>query len=778
MVTFIIDRINSLARRSTGPVAPNELFTGHQFNWKTDARAAFGSIVVAEEPDAPNTMAKRARVCIVLCKVATMSMAWHLLDAESGTVVTRASWKEHPGTEGIIASLNKFALHDAKTLDKEGIGYEEHEPTPTLEFTRGRPEPGFIPPASVVVPPRLDEARADQPEPEVRAQPSVSNQPVVEVQQDMASPEPAAEVSETEQPAAISEESPPPRRSERLAGKHVEVFAAHDTRHDEYHRVSNVLRAEVSHIYVHEARNKYKDVAQASADEELREIMSRGVLVPLTPDAAKKARKLHRIVKSLLFFKEKTNKRGDLVQLKARLVAMDNSAEAALHPNKSSPTVRLESVLMALAIAGSEGRKCAAMDIGNAYLEADMGDEEVFIELDAITAKMLTKLFPELQCKVNENGKIVAKLAKALYGCVVSARLWYNRLRAVLEKMGFKANDYDQCVFNTMRGGKQITICVYVDDLLVTSLLDENITWVFDELSKVFKKVKIQDGESFEYVSLEIHQRNRQISIRMEKYIKNLLDEWKNQDGRDASPASPNLFKRDPNSPKLGDNDREVFHRMVAKLLYLAKRVAPDILLAVNFLAGFVKEPTQEDEMNLDRVFRYLRGSKDRSISYWRGAEIKISTYIDAAFACHEEQKSRSGCVLMCAGSFVGAWSSKQSVNAFSSTEAELIALSEDCSWVLWAKHWLESQGHEQGAVKIFQDNTSVLSILKKGPSADLRTRYLSIRYFFMGDIIKRNEAAIEYCPTGDMLADMFTKPLVGAQFQKLRDAIVTLDVN
>jgi hypothetical protein len=216
---------------------------------------------------------------------------------------------------------------------------------------------------------------------------------------------------------------------------------------------------------------------------------------------------------------------------------------------------------------------------------------------------------------------------------------------------------------------------------------------------------------------------------------------------------------------------------MVAKLLYLAKRVAPDILLAVNFLAGYVKEPTQEDEMNLDRVFRYLRGSKNRSASYWRDAEIKISTYIDAAFACHEEKKSRSGCVLMCAGSFVGAWSSKQSVNAFSSTEAELIALSEDCSWVLWAKHWLESQGHKQGAVTIFQDNTSVPSILKKGPSADLRTRYLSIRYFFMGDLIKRKEAAIHYCPKDDMLVDMFTKPLVGAQFQKLRDAIITLEV-
>jgi hypothetical protein len=89
-----------------------------------------------------------------------------------------------------------------------------------------------------------------------------------------------------------------------------------------------------------------------------------------------------------------------------------------------------------------------------------MADEEVFIEHDASTAKMLVKLFPELDSKINEHGKIVARLAKALYGCVVPARLWYNRLRGVLERVGFKANDYDQCVFNTIRGGKQITECV------------------------------------------------------------------------------------------------------------------------------------------------------------------------------------------------------------------------------------------------------------------------------------------------------------------------------
>jgi hypothetical protein len=34
---------------------------------------------------------------------------------------------------------------------------------------------------------------------------------------------------------------------------------------------------------------------------------------------------------------------------------------------------------------------------------------------------------------MDERGKIVAKLVKALYGCVQSAKRWYAKLRAVLE---------------------------------------------------------------------------------------------------------------------------------------------------------------------------------------------------------------------------------------------------------------------------------------------------------------------------------------------------------
>jgi hypothetical protein len=78
----------------------------------------------------------------------------------------------------------------------------------------------------------------------------------------------------------------------------------------------------------------------------------------------------------------------------------------------------------------AEGRRCAAIDIGNAYLEASIGSEEVFIELDSNVVAASKRLGKDLSGFADVRGKVVAKLRKVLYGCVQSAKLWYDRLCA------------------------------------------------------------------------------------------------------------------------------------------------------------------------------------------------------------------------------------------------------------------------------------------------------------------------------------------------------------
>ena len=55
------------------------------------------------------------------------------------------------------------------------------------------------------------------------------------------------------------------------------------------------------------------------------------------------------------------------------------------------------------------------------------------------------------------------------------------------------------------------------------------------------------------------------------------------------------------------------------------------------------------------------------------------------------------------------------------------------------------------------------------------QTRNFYVRYFFVTDLVGRNEVKIEYCPTDKMIADYMTKPLVGGKFNFLQDLIMNL---
>ena len=69
----------------------------------------------------------------------------------------------------------------------------------------------------------------------------------------------------------------------------------------------------------------------------------------------------------------------------------------------------------------------------------------------------------------------------------------------------------------------------------------------------------------------------------------------------------------------------------------------------------------------------------------------------------------------------------------------------------------------------VYQDNQSAMLLENNGRgSSSKRTRHINIRYFFVTDRIKEGEMRVEYCPTGDMVADYFTKPLQGSLFRKM----------
>ena len=75
--------------------------------------------------------------------------------------------------------------------------------------------------------------------------------------------------------------------------------------------------------------------------------------------------------------------------------------------------------------------------------------------------------------------------------------------------------------------------------------------------------------------------------------------------------------------------------------------------------------------------------------------------------------------------------------------------------------------------VVIREDNKAAIDMVNDGATTSDRTKHVHIRNSFIGQFIDSNEIDVEYCPTNEMAADIYTKPLQKAQFVYLRDYLL-----
>jgi hypothetical protein len=185
-----------------------------------------------------------------------------------------------------------------------------------------------------------------------------------------------------------------------------------------------------------------------------------------------------------------------------------------------------------------------------------------------------------------------------------------------------------------------------------------------------------------------------------------------------------------------------------------------------------VQDPDEDDWKKLMRVLKYLNYTKHMGLRF-SGTEIKGKCSIDAAYAVHKDARSHSGLVKMVANGVVGGKSSKQKLVTKSSTEAEVVALSDGAGSAVAMGYFLAAQGYaNHGPVIVEQDNQACLAMMEKGRSTSEKTRHIDIRYFFTKDRVDAGELKLVYVPTEDLVADIMTKPLQGALFVKLRNKL------
>ena len=124
------------------------------------------------------------------------------------------------------------------------------------------------------------------------------------------------------------------------------------------------------------------------------------------------------------------------------------------------------------------------------------------------------------------------------------------------------------------------------------------------------------------------------------------------------------------------------------------------------------------------------------------------------------------------AGGAISWLSQKQTTVALSTSEAEYMALGSATQEAIWLRRLLfDLNVNVQDQTEIKVDNQGTIA-MSKNPVGYKRTKHIDIRYHFVREAVQDGSIRVTYCPTNDMLADIFTKPLPKTRFEKLRDGL------
>ena len=181
--------------------------------------------------------------------------------------------------------------------------------------------------------------------------------------------------------------------------------------------------------------------------------------------------------------------------------------------------------------------------------------------------------------------------------------------------------------------GNILTICHHVDDCKIshvsTPIVEETISLLKADFEIIFEDglgaMQVHKGKVHAYVGMTLdYMYLGQVRITMIKHVNDIIETFKkaklkfnngfakvkskkrSSSSSQVTAAPKNLFVVNEECEALQDLDRESFHKVVAKSLYVAKRARPDIMTAISFLMKRVKEPDHDDWEKIEHMIKYL----------------------------------------------------------------------------------------------------------------------------------------------------------------------------
>lgn len=457
-------------------------------------------------------------------------------------------------------------------------------------------------------------------------------------------------------------------------------------------------------------------------------------------------------------YKTKTDQNGNIVKFKARLVAQGFSQKYGRDYDEIfAPVASPTTLKILLTVAGKRKMAVQHFDIQTAYLNGDLSHEVYMKQPSGYTTGDTSE---------------VCKLVKNLYGLKQGANEWNRKFNLIMKKNEYIQSQNDPCLYTKKTGKYVIYISNHVDDIVVAAT---NINLINEFEEQINADFVIKNlGTLKYYLGIQFKRDDNGVFyLNQKKYIINKLHEFNLSDVKDSLiPISIGYLSQTMNQEQFESQD--IYRSAIGSLLYLSTNTRPDISIATSILARRVSDPKIADWNKVKRVFRYLKATKSMKLELGNDENNgSLKCFVDADWAGdHIDRKSNTGYCFIFNGALIAWTSRKQTSVALSSTEAEIVAFAEASRELIWIERLLNDFDENIIApINIFEDNQGCIKILNDRTSHQ-RVKHIDIKYKFVHDLITTKIVTAIYCPTGDMIADMMTKPLEGAKLIKHVKAI------
>ena len=438
--------------------------------------------------------------------------------------------------------------------------------------------------------------------------------------------------------------------------------------------------------------------------------------------------------------------------------------------NIEAPTPRPESVRILHAITVNRSQKVVLLDEKSAFANTPLDPtDEIYME------------FPDGM--VNPGNEYCLRMVNSINGIRQAGNNYYRRTSTYLmEKEQFHRSTKDPCYFTKWNGKAFMQVLAWVDDIRVAGDNDDDV----DQFVQRFKDnfpCTVSDGSDYLGTEVCYDRAGGVLTISVKNKIEELLTRFGMADCRPVStPAVPNTALERPDEEAVKDPEVESFQYLsgVYTVYWLALTAKQEILHAVRDLSLYTHDYDISHVQAFKHLLRYLRGQLDNHLTLRRGTPglIKTGSYADSDFAGSPERsltpmRSTSGIALFLAGiGLVLAICKGQSTIARSTAEAEYRASGLAAVVVLDINEFLEEIGFPQSEPTIiYQDNQACIKMTKSLVCGS-KSRHIKIEHHYIRELVSNKRVALVYCPTSEMVADLFTKNLPKQPFEHLRNIL------